>query len=88
MNPPCTFRLQAIFFASKIVQGQESFSLEEEADQTIVEHIRFRYKWMSIIRNFFVILRGGPEIMARSANILHVLGSVSVSIYINTVTFF
>ncbi|XP_044759855.1 transmembrane protein 94 isoform X2 [Coccinella septempunctata] len=70
-------RLQAIFFASKIVQGQESFSLEEEADQTIVEHIRFRYKWMSIITNFFAILWGDPEIMARSANILHVLGSVS-----------
>ncbi|XP_045478027.1 transmembrane protein 94 isoform X2 [Harmonia axyridis] len=70
-------RLQSIFFASKMVQGQESFSLEEEADQTIVEHIRFRYKWMSIIKHFFSILRGDPEIMARSANILHVLGSVS-----------
>ncbi|KAK9888015.1 hypothetical protein WA026_000299 [Henosepilachna vigintioctopunctata] len=71
-------RLQAIFSASKIVQTQESFSLEEEeGEHTIVEHIQFKYKWMSIIKNFFAILRGDPEIMARSANILHVLGSVT-----------
>ncbi|KAJ8928345.1 hypothetical protein NQ314_019075 [Rhamnusium bicolor] len=49
--------------------------LEEDADNTTIDHSELKVSRTEFCANFMAIIKGKPEILTRSANILHVLGS-------------
>ncbi|XP_056644666.1 transmembrane protein 94 isoform X2 [Diorhabda sublineata] len=51
--------------------------LEEDADSSPIDDESLNISRKEILLNFLKILRGKPEILTRSTNILHVLGSVT-----------
>lgn len=54
-------------------------TLEEENVHSYMSAKPQKCSPKTIFKNFCKIVKGDPEILCRSANILHVLGSVSVS---------
>lgn len=69
-------RLKTIFDATRNVQSKYN-PLEEDADTNTDFSDEFRVSWKEMYKNFLYICKGNPEILCRSANILHVLGSVT-----------
>ncbi|XP_050510004.1 transmembrane protein 94 isoform X2 [Diabrotica virgifera virgifera] len=51
--------------------------LEEDADGSPIDDKKLKISRREVLSNFWKILRGKPEILTRSTNILHVLGSVT-----------
>lgn len=72
------FRFKTIF---DVTVKLETYSnpLEEDADNNIVDHREIKVSRKEFCVNFKSIIKGKPEILTRSSNILHVLGSVTVS---------
>lgn len=60
----------------KIIQFLDPF--EEGTDQS---HPDVVYNWTELSEYFWNILLGNEHMMTRSANILHVLGSVTVRLF-------
>lgn len=54
--------------------------LEEDADNNMMDHGEIKINRRELCSNLKAIIRGKPEILTRSSNILHVLGSVTVTI--------
>lgn len=71
-------RLRTLFDHSYSIRRRKS-NLFEDADFLSTGYIEPRYSWSDLWRNFALVSRGTGHIMTRSANILHVLGSVTVS---------
>ncbi|CAG9824590.1 unnamed protein product [Phaedon cochleariae] len=57
--------------------GSKDTELEEDTDNITEEHTDIHINKKEVFRNFVKIVKGKPEILTRSTNILHVLGSVS-----------
>lgn len=57
----------------------------EDADSSLLEKPKLSNHWKEIGRNFINILKGKENYMARSANILHVLGSLTVSLLLHII---
>lgn len=75
-------RFKTIFDATRNFESKYN-SLEEDGDThtEYAEDLKFSYQEM--YKNFLDICNGKSDILFRTANILHVLGSVSVSIEYN-----
>lgn len=74
------FRFRTIFDSvskSEIKHDQ----LEEDTDNTTIDQNEYTISYKEILCNLISILKGENDILMRSTNIIHVLGSVSVSIY-------
>ncbi|XP_030748034.1 transmembrane protein 94 isoform X2 [Sitophilus oryzae] len=69
-------RFKAIFDASRLFRPKYN-PLEEDTDTTNEYNEDLKCSWKEIYKNFIDICKGNPEILCRSENILHVLGSVS-----------
>lgn len=61
---------------SKFETKQRQF--EEDGDNTTIDQNEYLINRSEIFRVFLDIIKGKPQILTRSANILHVLGSVTV----------
>lgn len=60
---------------------------EEDQENSQFSTLALKHCYKDVWSNFFHILKGDTDIMCRSANILHVLGSVSVSTAIKLYTY-
>ncbi|XP_018571682.1 transmembrane protein 94 isoform X2 [Anoplophora glabripennis] len=69
-------RFKTIFDVT-VVFETNSNPLEEDADNNIVDHRELKISRRELCANFKAIIKGKPEILTRSSNILHVLGSVT-----------
>ncbi|CAH2003818.1 unnamed protein product [Acanthoscelides obtectus] len=69
-------RFKTIFDATTRCEAKENL-LEEDGDNTTIDQIELRISEREIWKNFLDIIKGKPEILIRSTNILHVLGSVT-----------
>lgn len=70
------YRLRTIFDCSYCIRKCRS-DLFEDTDVTETNNIETHYSLKDIWYNFVQIFQGTGQIMTRSANILHVLGSVT-----------
>ncbi|XP_060522096.1 transmembrane protein 94 isoform X2 [Cylas formicarius] len=69
-------RFRTIFEATRHFRGAGS-AFEEDTDISAADHDEIKYSRAQMWLNFMKIVKADPEILCRSANILHVLGSVS-----------
>nr|XP_023017721.1 transmembrane protein 94 isoform X2 [Leptinotarsa decemlineata] len=69
-------RFKAIFDGT-IALGMQRSQLEEDADNITEYQNEIKINRNEVYSNFMKIIKGKPEILTRSTNILHVLGSVS-----------
>ncbi|KAJ8953919.1 hypothetical protein NQ318_019159 [Aromia moschata] len=69
-------RFKTIFDATTKIETKDHL-LEEDGDNTTVDNSEFKISRKELCANFVRIVRGKPEILTRSTNILHVLGSVT-----------
>ncbi|CAH1113628.1 unnamed protein product [Psylliodes chrysocephalus] len=69
-------RIKTVFDASTKCDYTVN-ELEEDADLMPVEDSKLKISRKDILLNFWKILKGQPEILTRSTNILHVFGSVT-----------
>ncbi|CAH0563701.1 unnamed protein product [Brassicogethes aeneus] len=76
MNYAGIARFQTIFDATRRFESQPN-SLGEDGDTTPIDTVDLKFSYKEIWRNFLDILSGKPDVLNRSANIMHVLGSVT-----------
>uniref|UniRef100_A0AAR5NZX1 Cation-transporting P-type ATPase C-terminal domain-containing protein n=1 Tax=Dendroctonus ponderosae TaxID=77166 RepID=A0AAR5NZX1_DENPD len=69
-------RFKTIFDATRNVESNYN-SLEEDGDTQLEFVEDFKFSYQDMFKNFLDICNGKPNILFRTANILHVLGSVS-----------
>ncbi|KAJ8977101.1 hypothetical protein NQ317_003655 [Molorchus minor] len=69
-------RFKTIFDATTKFETRHNV-FEEDGDNTTIDHSEFKVTKKELFMNFIDILKGTPEILTRSTNILHVLGSVT-----------
>lgn len=74
------FRFKTTFDSTKKCEVKHD-QLEEDTDNTTIDHNEYSISNKEILYNFISIMKGENDILMRSTNILHVLGSVTVSIY-------
>lgn len=71
------FRFKTIFDLSKYETKHDQ--LEEDTDNTTIDQSEYTISHKEIFFNFINIIKGKNDILLRSTNVLHVLGSVTVS---------
>ncbi|XP_050295588.1 transmembrane protein 94 isoform X2 [Anthonomus grandis grandis] len=69
-------RFKTIFDATRMFQNKYN-PLEEDTDTQTDFAEEHAFSWKEMYKNFLDICKGKPEILCRTVNILHVLGSVS-----------
>ncbi|XP_019880978.2 transmembrane protein 94 isoform X2 [Aethina tumida] len=69
-------RFKTIFGATRRFDAKPH-QLEEDTDTTTIDNTELKFTYRDIWNNFCDIMMGKPDILIRSANILHVLGSVT-----------
>ncbi|XP_025836465.1 transmembrane protein 94 isoform X2 [Agrilus planipennis] len=69
-------RFQVFFNESKKLQPTEEDFFEEEEDNKLSYPI-VNCNWISIWKNFVKVFKGDGDILMRTANIVHVLGSIT-----------
>lgn len=62
--------------------------MEEDTDNTTIDNNEYTINNKEILYNFISIMKGENDILMRSTNILHVLGSVTVSNYYENLIIF
>jgi len=72
------YRFKTIFDATRRFENKYN-PLEEDGDTHTEYNENFKVSYRDMFRNFVRICKGKPDILFRSANILHVLGCVTVS---------
>lgn len=63
--------------------GKKEENVLDEQDNEQITHLDFQLYWKKIWNNFLSILQGKNDIIARSNNIVHVFGSLTVRYCIN-----
>lgn len=74
------YRFKTIFDYTKKSDIKHD-QIEEDMDNTTIDQNEYTISYKEILCNFISIIEGKNDILMRSTNILHVLGSVTVSIF-------
>lgn len=69
------YRFKTLFDSIRDIHVNQN-PFEEDQDNSPLSNLPVKYQWRDVWFNFLSILKG--DMLCRSANILHVLGSVSV----------
>lgn len=71
-------RFRSVLDISKKIEAYKDNPLEEDTENSTIEHTEIKCRRKEIWKNFVGIIEGKPDLLVHSANILHVLGSVTV----------
>ncbi|KAJ3644745.1 hypothetical protein Zmor_022452 [Zophobas morio] len=70
-------RFQSILDISRHIETASDNPLEEDTEDTTIDHSELTCRRQELWKNFVSIIKGKPELLVHSANILHVLGTVT-----------
>ncbi|XP_044272389.1 transmembrane protein 94 isoform X2 [Tribolium madens] len=70
-------RFRCILDISKKIEAYKDNPLEEDTETSTIDHQELKCRRRELWKNFVSIIKGQPDLLVHSANILHVLGSVT-----------